>query len=97
MAHDNKTPASILTAPLRVVRHVVSHTIQYDVIKDAYGEERKQQIGIKPETFSTEYEVNPLTGVATNPKKRARKAARARRQAAERRIRKNGRKQDRDL
>jgi hypothetical protein len=91
MAHNNKTPASILTAPLQVVRTLVSHTPTKIEDPDTH-----EVVGMKmvPQTHSQDYIINPLTGEARNENRSS--GARRARALSKRLFRnKGGRKQKR--
>lgn len=84
MAHNNSTPASVLTAPISLPRHLVGQEaklIRQQVVTEA-GVETK--LTTTPVNNTREYELHPLSGQITNPKKQAEKN----RKNAARRVRK---------
>jgi hypothetical protein len=73
MAHNNNTPANIITAPLQTTFLVAG--VQHETNK-------KGEIVHSEAVATGGYKVNSLTGQITNPKKRAAKN----RRAAEKRV-----------
>jgi hypothetical protein len=82
MAHNNKTPASILTAPKRVLKAIVAHVPVKRTEKNAVTGKVEEKL-----TGALKHQgkgVDPLTGVYRNPERAHRKA-----RAAEKRARRN--------
>jgi hypothetical protein len=72
MAHNNKTPATILTAPVQVVKQVVAHIPHKEEVKHPITGEKTGEV--RHSVTHTGMNVNPLTGEFTNPARPKRKA-----------------------
>jgi hypothetical protein len=90
VAHNNKTPANVLTAPKQVIKAIVAHT--------PIRIKEKRPDGTTTEKWTGGYKhqgdnVDPLTGVYRNPDRVARKArAKAKRARRSRGNKKGGNK-----
>jgi hypothetical protein len=67
MAHNNSTPAAIITAPVSVPKPIVTHTPVVD-------EKGKETGAIAHGNHTTTGQTDPVTGVYRNPQRAERKA-----------------------
>lgn len=89
MPHNSKTPASILTAPSLTPKHIVTHTPNAEEVELPDGGKVTVPT-ISHQVGAADYDMNQLTGVVRNTKRKDREA-RAKRKRKQRNLTKGQR------